>query len=290
MEKQKEHKLTESRPVLSAILWILAGFLGSQLIGGSLDAVVGALVWPYPSGLGVITILVAFLILGIFRRRYAPEFEGNLRGGQPRLGLRLAVPLIIYWIITTVILFLVSPESMGIPGLHALLLAFVAGVTEETAFRGLGIACLLRQWKDEKGAVRAVVLTAVLFGAIHLSNVVAGADLLTSFLQSIAAGCTGLLLGAIYVRTGSLWPPMIIHTLHDIIAFCNVGAVHDGVLVGEIGWYSWLDLALTALLGLAGLYMLRREKRREICMVWDRKWNRQDTVSRAVPGMYLSNN
>jgi sodium transport system permease protein len=76
------------------------------------------------------------------------------------------------------------------------LLALVPAICEELAFRGFLFSGLQR----DGGQLRAIVVTAVLFGASH-----------GGLQQSLAAGVMGLLLGWVALRTGSLLPGLIIH-------------------------------------------------------------------------------
>jgi len=83
------------------------------------------------------------------------------------------------------------------PWLHVLfLMALVPAICEELAFRGFLFSGLQRNG----GQLRAIVVTAVLFGASH-----------GVLQQSLAAGVMGLLLGWVALRTGSILPGLVIH-------------------------------------------------------------------------------
>ena len=45
------------------------------------------------------------------------------------------------------------------------------------------------------------------------------------------------------------------------------------VLTHAVGWSDVIDLILCILLGIAGLYLVRPEKRAEIIEIWKQKWN-----------------
>jgi sodium transport system permease protein len=81
-----------------------------------------------------------------------------------------------------------------------LVLALVPAICEELAFRGFIFAGLLHN----NGRLRAVVVTAVLFGLSH-----------GILQQSLAAMVMGLLLGWVTLRTGSIFPSLIIHFLNN---------------------------------------------------------------------------
>ena len=82
-------------------------------------------------------------------------------------------------------------------------LSFTAGICEEVLFRGY-ILWYLVHWF---GLLPAAGLTAVLFGIGHVYQGPKG------ILQT---GLFGAFLAAVYVLTGSLFMPMVLHTLMDL--------------------------------------------------------------------------
>lgn len=85
-------------------------------------------------------------------------------------------------------------------------LALAAGATEEVTFRGLLILALALL---APGADRTTVLVAaaVLFGVAHWYQGPVG---------MLATGAVGFVLGGLYLSTGSLLVPMVLHTLVDL--------------------------------------------------------------------------
>tara|TARA_B100001750_G_scaffold235528_2_gene238246 strand:- start:2533 stop:3396 length:864 start_codon:yes stop_codon:yes gene_type:complete len=89
-----------------------------------------------------------------------------------------------------------EPRTLG-AGLGAIFaFVVVAPLTEEVFFRGL----LLPGLAARHGAGPAVVLSALLFALLHFGWAAAG-----------VAFVAGLLLGAVRVRAGSLWPSIALH-------------------------------------------------------------------------------
>ena len=81
-------------------------------------------------------------------------------------------------------------------------------LTEEVAFRGL-----LQHWLHVAvRATTAIVLASALFAAMHFSVI--------SFPYLFAVG---LLLGWMRWRTGSLWPPIVAHFLHNLVVLAYLG-------------------------------------------------------------------
>ncbi len=97
-----------------------------------------------------------------------------------------------------------------------MVLAILPAVCEEFAFRGFilsGLRHLGNKW-------RAIVLSAVLFGVAH-----------GVLQQSIVAGTFGIVLGFIAVQTGSIWPAITFHAIHNTMS----------VLSGR-----WMELAMAS--------------------------------------------
>lgn len=84
-------------------------------------------------------------------------------------------------------------------------LALSAGIWEELLFRGFLIAWFAH-WL---GAPMAVLAAAIAFGLGHLYQGAAGVAKTT---------VAGLIAGGLYLLTGSLWIPMILHTAVDLHA------------------------------------------------------------------------
>jgi membrane protease YdiL (CAAX protease family) len=134
--------------------------------------------------------------------------------------------------------------------LAALGLAVVFGLPPATVLMFIAINCLFVGFSEElmlRGAVLqafrhtvsiwpAVLLTSVVFGAMHSMNVFVTGDLKAALIQSSAAFLSGILFIALRLRTGSLWPPIIVHALWDFATFTLGGAtggLHHGDLPAE---------------------------------------------------------
>jgi membrane protease YdiL (CAAX protease family) len=103
------------------------------------------------------------------------------------------------------------PEGIVFPGVAALLtyeaLAVWTPVTEEIFFRGFVFAGLA----PRLGIPRAIVVSALVFSAFHLSIGVLVPILVT-----------GILLAWLYHRTGSLWPGIAAHAGQNALAVSAV--------------------------------------------------------------------
>lgn len=99
------------------------------------------------------------------------------------------------------------PDGLLLPGgwvvFSVLALAVWTPIAEEVFFRGFILRGLANRW----GFTPALVISAAVFAALHL----APALLLPVFV-------TGLLLGFLYQRTGSLWPCIAVHAAQNLVA------------------------------------------------------------------------
>lgn len=135
-------------------------------------------------------------------------------------------------------------------GLGLLALVVLAPVTEETFFRGL----LLRGFLSRYSLRRSLVVSALLFGFIHLNP-----------WQFFHATLLGLVFGWWYARTRSLWPCLIGHALFNAMTlihpllpfkvdgFNGAGGPGSPVCFQPL-WFDGLGLLLLA----AGLWLFRR--------------------------------
>ena len=95
--------------------------------------------------------------------------------------------------------------------------AFTTGLLEEVLVRGLVLNVLLnKSGITRKEILRACWISSILFGLLHLSNFTTGAGVVETVGQIIYATFVGMLLAAIYLRTKSLWPPIILHAVIDL--------------------------------------------------------------------------
>ena len=117
-----------------------------------------------------------------------------------------------------------------------------APVCEELLFRGALMGLLLPRGHWRPGRVRTIAVVlgqALVFGAVH------------GPFQLLPATATGLMLGALVLRSGSLWPAVLAHALHNavVLRFMEVDSTE---LVETPELLGLLALALLPVLWLAG--------------------------------------
>jgi membrane protease YdiL (CAAX protease family) len=100
------------------------------------------------------------------------------------------------------------PKSWDI--LHSL-----PGIFEEIAFRGVILSLFLARYPE----AAAVAFSALGFGAMHLLNLTnpsSGRKPAWVLGQVVWAAILGLFYGVVVLRSGSLWPAMIVHYLGNL--------------------------------------------------------------------------
>jgi membrane protease YdiL (CAAX protease family) len=102
--------------------------------------------------------------------------------------------------------------SLALPPKSNLLFAQFFSMFEEVAFRGVLMTMLLGKHPPRT----AILYSAIAFGVAHLPAVFAGKAVVLTIGQVVWAFLFGLFYGYLFIRSGSLLPPMIIHWLSNV--------------------------------------------------------------------------
>jgi len=111
----------------------------------------------------------------------------------------------------------------------AVALSALVALFEETLFRGYA----LQTFANAFGGASAVVVTGVLFGALHLLNPTPG---VAPWLKLVGCGCVGaygMLAAILRLASGSLWLPMGMHFAWNLLEQFVFGFPDSGVLSTE---------------------------------------------------------
>ncbi len=131
---------------------------------------------------------------------------------------------------------------------------FFASVSEELLCRGI----MAREMRNEGTARWAIFWSSFLFSFMHLNP-----------WQGVPSFFTGVLLGWMYMKTGSIWVPMLGHFVNNatVLALVRLGAVSTGMVspettealpAGATGWSYFIMLLVMGPLFLWGLDMVNR--------------------------------
>lgn len=265
-KKVREHKVLR-HPIAAFFLLILWGSSFYQVFGLIAKGVLG----DNFTGLGAA--IAAVIALVIHKAWFSPEFKGSVSAPKFRskdvmfgfLGFTLMIVVMdVANLVTHEVAF-----SLAIVGN-----ALMAGIGEEMSIRVLPVSVMMRDWMDEKHIPFVTYSSAILFGLIHFTNMRAGAALVDTVMQVISAIGIGVLFAAVYLRTGNILLCIILHALHDLLAFMVVGATDiNGIIQGM----SKFDMATSVVVGVVGLaigtFLVRKSVRADIVEVWKERWS-----------------
>lgn len=135
------------------------------------------------------------------------------------------------------------------------------GVFEETMMRAMALFLLYRAWQHQQnGLFRAAWGQAVIFGVIHLVNLVNGVSV-DVFAQVVYATVIGFAFAGIVVYTGSIWPAAVAHGFINAVANINQSFVPDYVSDGTpVIYYALFTLVIVVIAALPGHVMLKRSQ------------------------------
>lgn len=184
----------------------LGALLGTFLLAGGISGLLG--MSPALSALLLGTLFIGVSLL-------------LTRGNLQELGFRKpqgwALPSIVafaLWILLSAIYAALDPQINQDPLLRELgdlpvqifLVVILAPLAEEIIFRGVLFAGFLRRMP----LLLAAVFSALLFALPHLPGGIAILPLVF---------VAGFILALLFYRTGSLWPPIIVHALNNALVF-----------------------------------------------------------------------
>ena len=228
------------RPILSSLLVaILAGLLlqmyniieFSQLVDSAVtDHFLGGRLidFAFRMTMGALLVLVAVPLLhGYFHRTgWRGEYLQVMRvslGTEPKRTLAAAT----LSLLALVVVLVASSLGAGVFSFDPtvlidddnwliLLAALVPGIWEELAFRGF----ILTNLQHRFSAPVAVVISSIVFGLFHFSNLFGNWDDVASVVAGVIAATTlGLGWGYMVIRTNSIVPAVVLHYVVDVILY-----------------------------------------------------------------------
>lgn len=215
------------------------------------------------------TIMILVPVAGVFFFGFSSAFK---KGNFLR-GLLYLLPLIVSQAIILGGFFLENlgnPEANWKPWylvVYGVFSVVGVGVREECIFRATIQNILAKKHANSvKGIWITAIIAALIFGLTHVTNVLFGVDPLAVLTQVISATCLGLLFGAVYLRSGSIWALILIHTLTDIAGlagstFMYISDIED---LNQLSW-AWERLIIWLFyIGFAA-FLLRPSKCKQIC-------------------------
>jgi len=271
-KKTGKHSICEKKPYIAVILSIiipsiLAGIGG---IGNTLSENAG--------NIGVC--IFAIISMLIFKRWFSPEFKGFI---TPEVTTRdiciVMIPFGILLVFTLLEPLIFQHSFYFNPSLNAVIMGITAGFGEETIFRILSLAIVMRYVRKER-RLAAIIILALIFGLSHAGNLTQGADLVMTASQIFHATFMAFLLTALYLGTGSVIFPIFAHAIYDFICFATDPSISgNGILTQQYSMEQLLyEFIVVIIIGIIALYLIGKNKFSKTNEIWEKKWRIETEV------------
>ena len=178
------------------------------------------------------------LFMFIMRKRRGNEpikVKFSVKGFDPVIILSGLVMMFAVSIIIEPLLALVPSVRPNLSGggfLMLLSVVVVAPIFEEYICRGL----LLESLRSTRGVVLAWIISSLFFAMMHLDGVL-----------SLNAFFMGLILGYIYISSGSLFAPIILHAINNAFAYLFFAIGKDGMMLRDLVANNYIYYIMYAL-------------------------------------------
>ena len=208
-------KNSKKNSILFTILMVIVFFLITELlIWGYGSSILLAAITNYPKGELVITeavlaslVLIVMLLFRngyVFTQKHERLTKGLFYGS--------------YFIIGASVFILVYRSGLkeGLAVLNLAVGCFLVGLSEELLCRGWLLNEFLEKFGNtKKGVWYSIIVSGVIFGLIHLGNVLTGQAWSTTIIQALTAIVAGIFFGVIYYKTKNIWSVILLHALWD---------------------------------------------------------------------------
>ena len=236
-------KLYVKSEIWFAVAWIIA-YVVLASTADNISADLGI------SKIMTLPILIALSAILYFfvRKNGLTEKYGLCKPRFPAAKMLFYIPLLV--LLTANLWYGAAMNLSPLETVLYVLSMFCVGFLEELIFRGL-----LFQAMAKDGVKSAILVSSVTFGIGHIVNLFngSGADLLSNLLQVVYAVAIGFAFVMIYVKSRSLMPCIIVHSVFNgLSAFANEAAmtpqreIISGILLAVIAGGYALYLALAA--------------------------------------------
>ncbi|WIB33080.1 CPBP family intramembrane glutamic endopeptidase [Curtobacterium sp. MCSS17_005] len=249
------------RAVLAVVLYLAIyegiGWLNARTLGRGIEA--NALLSSPGAVLNGLTLPI--LAMGILTLVFVATlgWRREVFGRQPvegRWWMWIAVAVLIVPIVIRVVATNWSAYSVSVV-FAVLFLGLCIGFTEELITRGVAVSLLRRGGYSERVVA---LLSAVLFGLMHASNAISGANPVVVGATVIYTFGIGIMLYLSMRVTGSIIPAMLLHAATDPTTILATGGIDgqsasagDAGLLGFAGLFNFLY----PILGLLALFLIK---------------------------------
>ena len=263
--KSRKHTLCEKAPLVA--MFLAAAF---ALLVLSIPGLLG--IPKVAESLASSVLAVLFMIA--YTRWFAPEFKGVFKTSHLATGLAFVWLAFAFKFFGAYFVTLADSGFYFKPTVAALAMAIAAGFYEETIFRGVTVPIGMRYLKSEKRVGILVLISALVFGLMHIGNIANGASVQMGIVQGIATTFAGIFFIAVFLRTGNILIPIFMHGIYDYMCFVVDPTLENGIMANDVAANALiLTVLVQVIAGIWGLYLLRPAKRAEIHAIWNDKWS-----------------
>ena len=258
----------KTHPYIFVIVCSLAYTLLTALLNRILEGQTGGINGFYLSKTLVTMLPIALMALPAFYLGLVGK--GDFGTKHLAKGLLMGLPLLLLFFVLYDVGTLVAGGSwrgQATPLTLALLVLFQLTVafSEELLCRGILFNALRdKHGESGRGLLAAVCLSSFIFGVMHFIGMMNGAPFMATLSQVLAAFFIGIFFCALYVRTGSLLAPIIVHALFNCfhglkdVLYIEAAAPADTVTASVSMMDYFVIPLITLFFALYGLFLMRK--------------------------------
>lgn len=203
-------------------------------------------------------VLLIFALLLIFIRKKGYIFKEKNEGFKA--AIKRGMPLLVISIILFCysLIDLLSANQLNFPNLLSLIfLCLAIGFAEELIFRGwLQNEILEKYGNTRKQVIICIIISGIIFGCAHVTNVFSGQDIITTLMQVLQSSAIGILLASAYYVSKNIWSVIFLHAFYDFAALLGeVNNFKDCIMSDDI---TVVALTITIIMSLiyAFIYLI----------------------------------
>ena len=249
----------------SMVLFSLLATIGLAAAGADFDAMDGYLLGSVQEAVGLTVALLLLARTGrldLLHRRGCGFLNGMLVGMYPLF-------FIGYTTVGTLAFDRPDTPLLPLPRILTFMLNMIlVGVAEELVFRGIIAQTLLEHFGTSRAGIwKACLLSGLFFGGAHLTNILSSAPF-GVLMQCVFAASLGVMLAAIYFRTGNLWVTVFLHGAMDISSMLIGGLYGTTTVADAVSGYDASMLLSVLLYLIPTAVLLRKKKLPEVQLYW----------------------
>lgn len=202
---------------------------------------------------------IGFLILAIFyikKEGYRYEWSGKLQWKHSIL-----LPFLLLCFSNLVVCLIQSSPMKDIQDYHGIVMDFffylLVAVSEELVFRYV----LFQELQTHQGKLKAMLISSMIFGGLHLLNINSLASIPTCLVQSLYTFGLGMVLSLVYMDTKNLSVTILFHFLFNFMNDSLVSNLFD--MEWDVAFYVINSIFAVVFLvygGMIYLCKIRKEK------------------------------